>query len=78
MQAQQFCLRHTLIGALLAAALMLAPTALMAQSQPGNTPRDYYRAEFVILERLVDPSGIEEKCPANRLSPPFGPTKPCG
>jgi len=75
LQAQQFCLRHTLIGALLAAALMLAPTALMAQSQSGNTPRDYYRAEFVILERLVDPSGIEEKMSGKQVEPTIRPDK---
>ncbi|WP_286922399.1 CsiV family protein [Marinobacter sp.] len=75
MQAQHFCLRHTVIGALLAAAFMLAPTVLMAQSQSGNAPRDYYRAEFIILERLVDPSGIEEKMAGKPVEPTIRPDK---
>lgn len=75
MQAQQFCLRHTVIGALLVAALMLAPTVLMAQSPSGNVPRDYYRAEFIILERLVDPSGIEEKMSGKQVEPTIQPDR---
>ena len=75
MQAQQFCLRHTVIGALLVAALMLAPTVLMAQSPSGNVPRDYYRAEFIILQRLVDPSGIEEKMSGKQVEPTIQPDR---
>jgi hypothetical protein len=75
LKAQHFCLRHTVVGAFLAAAFMLAPTALMAQSQSGDAPRDYYRAEFVILERLVDPSGIEEKMSGKQVEPTTRPVK---
>ncbi|MDX5328544.1 MAG: 5'-methylthioadenosine phosphorylase, partial [Marinobacter sp.] len=64
-----------MIGSLLAAAFMLAPTVLMAQSQSGNAPRDYYRAEFIILERLVDPSGIDEKMAGKQVEPTIQPDK---
>ncbi|WP_156510039.1 CsiV family protein [Marinobacter sp. LQ44] len=54
---------------------MLASTALMAQSQSGNAPRDYYRAEFIILERLVDPSGIDEKMAGKQVETAIRPDK---
>ncbi|KPQ29678.1 MAG: Protein of unknown function (DUF2803) [Marinobacter excellens HL-55] len=62
-------------GATLAMALALAPSALMAQSQPGNAPKDYYRAEFIILERLVDPKGIEEQMSGKQVDPTIQPDK---
>lgn len=75
MQAQPLCSRHLLTGAALATVLTLAPTALMAQSQPDSIPRDYYRAEFVILERLVDPTGIEEQMSGKQVEPSIQPDK---
>ncbi|WP_291829920.1 CsiV family protein [Marinobacter sp.] len=56
-------------GAVLATALTLAPATLMAQSQSESIPQDYYRAEFVILERLVDPAGIEEQMSGKHVEP---------
>ncbi|KAA1174834.1 5'-methylthioadenosine phosphorylase [Marinobacter salinexigens] len=34
--------------------------SVLAQSSAQNVPDDYYRAEFVILERIVDPGSINE------------------
>ncbi|MFO8141472.1 MAG: CsiV family protein [Marinobacter sp.] len=62
-------------GAMLATALTFAPTALMAQSPSGNVPQDYYRAELVILERLVDPTGIEEQMSGKYVEPSTPPDK---
>lgn len=71
MQAQPLCSRQLLVvaGAALTTALTLAPTALMAQSPSGSVPQDYYRAEFVILERLVDPTSIEEQMSGKHVEP---------
>lgn len=53
----------------MAIALALAPSTLMAQSTSSGAPKDYYRAEFVILERLVDPRGIEEQMSGKQVEP---------
>ncbi|WP_372985114.1 CsiV family protein [Marinobacter sp.] len=53
------------------ATFTLAMLALTAQAQDsGNIPDDYYRAEFVILERIVDPSGVEERMGDREVEPP--------
>ncbi|MGC8119345.1 CsiV family protein [Marinobacter sp. VGCF2001] len=48
-------------SATLALSVALASPGLWAQSVPETVPDDYYRAEIVILQRLVDPAGIEEQ-----------------
>ncbi|WP_227663316.1 CsiV family protein [Marinobacter halophilus] len=48
---------------------------MIAQSPSGNVPQDYYRAEFIILERLVDPTGIEEQMSGKRVEPSIHPEK---
>ncbi|RBP30070.1 peptidoglycan-binding protein CsiV [Marinobacter pelagius] len=54
------------------ATLTLALLALTAQAQDsGNIPDDYYRAEFVILERIVDPSAVEERMGDRKVEPPI-------
>ena len=45
-------LAHALLTALLAA------TSLVSHAQ--QTPDDFYRAEFVILERITDPDAVNE------------------
>ncbi|MGF2735237.1 CsiV family protein [Marinobacter sp. DUT-1] len=58
-------------AARLLATFTLAMLALTAQAQDsGNIPDDYYRAEFVILERIVDPSAVEERMGDREVEPP--------
>ena len=53
------------------AALALGMLALTTQAQTsGSIPDDYYRAEFVILERIVDPSAVEERMADREVEPP--------
>ncbi len=50
----------------------LAMLALTAHAQDsGSIPEDYYRAEFVILERIVDPSAVEERMGDREVEPPI-------
>ncbi|WP_245777379.1 CsiV family protein [Marinobacter pelagius] len=54
------------------ATITLAMLALTAHAQDsGNIPDDYYRAEFVILERIVDPSAVEERMGDREVEPPI-------
>ncbi|MGO1462069.1 MAG: CsiV family protein [Marinobacter sp.] len=55
-------LAHTLLTAL------LATTSMVSQAQ--QTPDDYYRAEFVILERIVDPGNVSERMVNHQVEPP--------
>lgn len=54
--------------------LAVLATAAHAQENATGTaqsvPDDYYRAEFVILERIVDPADIEEKMSGREVTPP--------
>ncbi|GGE58842.1 hypothetical protein GCM10011533_09250 [Streptosporangium jomthongense] len=47
---------------------ILATTSLVSHAQ--QTPDDYYRAEFVILERIVDPDAINERMQQQKVAPP--------
>lgn len=60
-------LAHTLLTALLAA------TSMASHAQ--ETPDDYYRAEFVILERIVDPDSINERMVNKQVEPPVDTNK---
>ncbi|MDN6318736.1 MAG: peptidoglycan binding protein CsiV [Marinobacter sp.] len=55
-------LAHTLLTAI------LATTSLASQAQ--QTPDDYYRAEFVILERIVEPGNVSERMVNQQVEPP--------
>jgi len=55
-------LAHTLLTALLVATSML--------SHAQQTPDDYYRAEFVILERIIDPDAVNERMINRKVKPP--------
>lgn len=55
-------LAHTLLTALLVATSML--------SHAQQTPDDYYRAEFVILERIVAPDAVNERMINRKVEPP--------
>jgi len=58
--------RTTLTGAALTLAITLAPAgSALAQ---GN-PEDFYRAEIVILQRLVDPAAVEENMSGKQVEP---------
>jgi hypothetical protein len=57
---------------LLARALLtglLFTTAMASHAQ--QTPDDYYRAEFVILERIVDPAAVNERMVNRKVSAPL-------
>lgn len=48
--------------------------SMMAHAQQpdtGSIPDDYYRAEFVILERIVDPAAVEERMADQQVEPPI-------
>ncbi|WP_100639490.1 CsiV family protein [Marinobacter salexigens] len=47
---------------------VLATTALVSHAQ--QTPNDYYRAEFVILERIIDPSAVNERMATRQVDAP--------
>jgi len=55
-------LAHTLLTALLAA------TSMVSHAQ--QTSDDLYRAEFVILERIVDPGAVAERMVNRKVEPP--------
>lgn len=56
MQARDLCFRHALTAALALVAVLMPAGKALAQ-----TPADFYRAEVVIVERLVNPSAVEEQ-----------------
>jgi len=65
--------------AFLAALLLTVSTTGTAQQperaslplEPGKPiPEDYYRAEFVILERIVEPEAVNEKMSGRSVEPP--------
>ena len=65
--------------AILAALLLTVPVTGTAQQpertglplEPGKPiPEDYYRAEFVILERIVEPEAVNEKMSGRAVEPP--------
>ena len=68
MQAPTFSFRNVLAGAALSLACTLAPAA-SAQALPDDIPEHFYRAELVILERLVEPASIEESMANRDLAP---------
>ncbi|MBU2875572.1 CsiV family protein [Marinobacter salexigens] len=55
-------LAHTLLTALLAA------TPLVSYAQ--QTPDNFYRAEFVILERITDPDAVNERMVTRKVEAP--------
>ncbi|MGO1502973.1 MAG: CsiV family protein [Marinobacter sp.] len=55
-------LAHTLLTALLATSSMV--------SHAQQTSKDLYRAEFVILERIVDPDAVNERMVNREVEPP--------
>ncbi|WP_417545153.1 CsiV family protein [Marinobacter sp.] len=55
-------LAHTLLTG------FLLTTAMVSYAQ--QTPDDYYRAEFVILERIVDPAAVNERMVNRKVSAP--------
>ncbi|MBY6031781.1 CsiV family protein [Marinobacter daepoensis] len=65
MQAQLSRSRPIMASVTLAASLALIPSSLWAQ----ETPNNYYRAELVILQRLVDPASIEENMAGKPVEP---------
>ena len=69
MQAHILCSRQTLARVALVASVAFTPASLWAQGVPGNVPNNYYRAELVILQRLVDPAGIEEQMANKSVEP---------
>lgn len=54
------------MGAALAVAFTLLPTGGV---QAQESPKDSYRAEIVILQRLVDPASIEEQMTGKQVEP---------
>lgn len=60
-------LAHTLLTALLAA------TSMVSHAQ--QTSNDLYRAEFVILERIVDPEAVTERMVNRKVEPPVNTDK---
>ncbi|MGM0953392.1 MAG: CsiV family protein [Pseudomonadota bacterium] len=66
MRAHRFCFRNIA----LAVAFTIAPaSAALAQSLPDDIPEHFYRAELVILERLVDPANIDEQMQDRHVQP---------
>jgi len=72
LRTRKFRLRHT---ALALAFATFATGSALAQAQPGGAlpeeiPEHYYRAELVILERVIDPALVEEKMAGKQVEPP--------
>ena len=72
MQTHRFHLKHT---ALALAFATFATGSALAQTQPEGAlpeeiPEHYYRAELVILERMMDPALVEEKMAGKQVEPP--------
>ncbi|NWO05318.1 MAG: 5'-methylthioadenosine phosphorylase [Alteromonadaceae bacterium] len=57
-------------AALVAALATLPAAGALAQVIPEPVPDDYYRAELVILKRLVDPADVEEQMAGKKVEPP--------
>jgi len=71
LRANRFCFRNIA----LAMAFTIAPTsAALAQSIPDDIPEDFYRAELVVLERLVEPAEVEERMAGKEVEPPVSST----
>lgn len=51
----------------------LLTTAMVSHAQ--QTPDDYYRAEFVILEHIVDPSAVNERMVNRKVEAPVDTSK---
>ncbi|MBR9870525.1 MAG: 5'-methylthioadenosine phosphorylase [Gammaproteobacteria bacterium] len=66
LQATKRFSKPLLTGAALALAFTLLP-ATSAQAQDGK--KDFYRAEIVILQRLVDPAAVEEQMAGKQIEP---------
>lgn len=69
--ASQFGARRFLAALLLtlsATALAQQPSLPLAPGEP--VPDDYYRAEFVILERIVEPEAVNEQMAGRKPQPP--------
>ena len=66
MQARDLCFKQALTAALALAFVLVPAGKALAQ-----TPDDFYRAEVVIVERLVDPSALEEQMAGMPVEPPL-------
>jgi len=67
LQARDICSRPPLIAIALALAFLLVPAgAAMAQARA-----DFYRAEIVIVERLVAPASVQEQMADKQVEPPL-------
>ncbi|MBK1885574.1 CsiV family protein [Marinobacter sp. DY40_1A1] len=58
---------HTLLTAVLA--------AISLASHAQQTPNDYYRAEFVILERIIEPGAVNEHMATRKVDAPVETTE---
>ncbi|MEC7815970.1 MAG: CsiV family protein [Pseudomonadota bacterium] len=74
MQARNVNLRSPVAHLALTAALSLSIALPAAAQSSGSIPDDYYRAEIVILERLVDPANIAEQM-AGKTTEPLEPAQ---
>jgi hypothetical protein len=66
LQARDLCFKQALTAALALAFVLMPAGKALAQ-----TPDDFYRAEVVIVERLADPSAIEEQMAGMPVEPPL-------
>jgi len=66
LQARDLCFKQALTAALALAFVLVPAGKALAQ-----TPDDFYRAEVVIVERLADPSAIEEQMAGMPVEPPL-------
>ncbi|MDP4546681.1 MAG: CsiV family protein [Marinobacter sp.] len=66
MQATKRFSKPFMTGAVLALAFTLLPTAVV---QAQESRKDFYRAEVVILQRLVDPNAVEEQMAGKKIEP---------
>lgn len=74
MQARNVNLRSPVVRLALTAALSLSIALPASAQSSGNIPDDYYRAEIVILERLVDPDDVAEQM-AGKTTEPLEPAE---
>jgi len=75
LRANRFCFRKAMAGATLATAFTVLPAgAALAQTLPEDIPEHFYRAELVILERLVAPADVEERMTGKQVEPPVSST----
>jgi len=66
LQARDLCFKQALTAALALAFVLMPAGKALAQ-----TPDDFYRAEVVIVERLVAPSALEEQMAGMPVEPPL-------